>query len=100
MAEDMMKYEQNDTVSSNWNKETSPQAQAVGTDGMDEIEKKNYEVLKASRKNFSDAESLYLATNPPGRLHPDPAAKKTEGDKSAAEDYVFGQNMGGTNGKQ
>lgn len=43
-----------------------------GKEGMNNIEADNYDVLRHSNKNFSEEESRYMATNPSGRISPQP----------------------------
>lgn len=44
--------------------------------GRGPIERDNYNSLMSSPKGWTKAESQFMATNPSGRLHPDPDAKK------------------------
>lgn len=63
--------------------------------GMDDIERNNFDVLKQSNKKWTDDEAGYLATNPSGRLHPEPnslksfyQSGKTTPDNSSLRDAV------------
>ncbi len=55
--------------------------------GMDETERANYDNYKKSDKKWTDEEAQYLATNPAGRLHPDPDYK-VPGDDSQAQRII------------
>ena len=47
--------------------------------GMNPIEQHNYDELMASAKNFSAPEAKYMATNPEGRLSPNPDGHRSGG---------------------
>lgn len=64
---------------------------SIPFDKMGPIENDNYNVLKASPKNWSDAEAKYMATNPAGRLYPDPDAQpKILGKRKAGGKWIAG----------
>jgi hypothetical protein len=46
------------------------------TAGMNDLERSNFNNLKASKKHWGDADARYMATNPMGRLAPDPDTAK------------------------